>query len=1509
MNPFIDRYMQSVNETSPTVTKPALLPMSPSRMNLASPLPSTPTKLGSSVLSSPFGKTTYENKENSRSLSRSPVLKNLHESSMSHLDTTPIRKTISVLGDVDITSFSKTELKYYEFLCRVGEVKRWIEQLIGESLPVELELCTGDALRNGVYLAQVTQIINPALAPSIFPAGTKLQFKHTQNINTFLSLVDHVGVPDSFRFELQDLYNKKDLPQVFETIYILITMINRKWPGKTTEMENLSGKLQFTQEEIRKCQRAWPRIRDFRSLGSPAISPARGDRNSKASPGLIQDFSKFTHPKLEYQSESPSPSPIKSKPYTTEPIRFHKEEISVPPIEETKEIIRPMTPLSFTSQTPIQSNASPTFRARDHVTPRLQYSPMKSMSLSYYSPTISNYLAYDSDFYLRRSQNRSNNIQYYDNYELQSPIQYSPQRKQKMTEYEFLDQVTQIQNRCRGVNIRFNLFMQERVLGLFENQIVDCQSRIRGQMKRKNLNIPTFKEADSDNIDSLSALQAIIKANKTRAHYDYLRIYCMRRENQISKIQSYTKGFVARKLAMEQLNSIKCIREPLIKLQSVVRGSLVRGQQSHASSMEQTSVIVFKQLNARARAAVIRRRIHGFNISLVELNLSKLQSVLKGALERRRFHSLHELIHQNSSMYSKLSAHIRGNHVRSSLSILHNQGSIDRDPVASIQGIVRGILVRYTLDLVDEVVESNMITELQADVRGALVRSNLHSRNSMFYRNERSIIAIQSALRMHLQHTAYQELMKFPNPSLWAVRKFTYLLNGCSNIESIQNTLETCQASLDAENLRRDNTRRLLREQVEMVQILQTFGMGSSSAVNEAVRSTSMSDPSYENMENLLYLLQVNPLYWKIMFKENPEFVEKNLYQTFTTMNKKMEEREKAYFARLLSTLLQHSLSGFRTVTEFLAGKDQFWEKQTRLFLKKEYPEVFSVFLSLAEFLDNPEIDFENDPYRIYESIHHVHVQHGVSPIEDVDVKRVFIQNLRNIWHSIELVADIFTRLFDQIPVEIKYLCTKGFGFAADKNADELDSLRAVSKILIDTFVRAYMQDMEYYGFSLREKQQTSHKVKIFLDVLTNVFDIKSFEGYFEPLNQYADEIRPHIRNILYNVMIDPEYEQQGDRLIYEDMISQPPHLEMLAEKAKEICGEFIENRHSYPDNDIIQEVLKIGAGWKTFPTSGRVTLQLNASVYRFLVTDDQMRKLYDQVKRSIVYMTQIEEVDSNLYDLVVSGVIPEDEPRFTHFLSMNQVIKADPMIKRLEPCTYFSLKNITLKKIHELENAGLMSSSDNKLQNLLNDIANTVKNPTYAIDYVSHELETTRRTLRKLKDINRSKEERLSILKGTVQKIIQDSQNAKNYLPAHKGTFGNIKSAYKNLQHKSGSDLNGLKFKWTTRQLYEKGVVVSIVNEKLGEQTVKVFGSSGPKYPDIMFKISTADGARYGIQMIDKRKSNEKRHSDTVDSFTFSGLIKSQTGGKDKKWELLQSKVTVNTSKLLKLVVDTFLS
>lgn len=76
-------------------------------------------------------------------------------------------------------------------------------------------------------------------------------------------------------------------------------------------------------------------------------------------------------------------------------------------------------------------------------------------------------------------------------------------------------------------------------------------------------------------------------------------------------------------------------------------------------------------------------------------------------------------------------------------------------------------------------------------------------------------------------------------------------------------------------------------------------------------------------------------------------------------------------------------------------------------------------------------------------------------------------------------------------------------------------------------------------------------------------------------MNQYANEIKPHIKDVLYNVLVDPEYEQEGDRLIYLDMVSPSPKLELLTEKVLEISGKFEEYLNEFPEADILHDILE----------------------------------------------------------------------------------------------------------------------------------------------------------------------------------------------------------------------------------------------------------------------------------------------------------------------------------------------
>ncbi|EMR09099.1 hypothetical protein PNEG_02443 [Pneumocystis murina B123] len=161
----------------------------------------------------------------------------------------------------------RANIQAYEYLCHIGEAKEWIELCIGEDIHPILEL--EESLRDGVVLAKLARVFFPELVPKIFEA-TKLQFRHSDNINRFFQFIERINLPDVFRFELTDLYEKKNIPKVIYCIHALSFMLSHI--GLAASMSNLVGKLEFTDEEIKNTQRdldiAGVSLPNFKNIGN-----------------------------------------------------------------------------------------------------------------------------------------------------------------------------------------------------------------------------------------------------------------------------------------------------------------------------------------------------------------------------------------------------------------------------------------------------------------------------------------------------------------------------------------------------------------------------------------------------------------------------------------------------------------------------------------------------------------------------------------------------------------------------------------------------------------------------------------------------------------------------------------------------------------------------------------------------------------------------------------------------------------------------------------------------------------------------------------------------------------------------------------------------------------------------------------------------------------------------------------------------------------------------------------
>ncbi|CAO3680444.1 unnamed protein product [Rhizopus microsporus] len=144
----------------------------------------------------------------------------------------------------------RNNLLAYEYLCHIGEAKEWIENCLQDEIDPIIKL--EETMRNGIILARLANWFAPGTARKIFQ-DSKLQFRHSDNINYFFDALKIIKLPQIFWFELTDLYEKKNIPKVIYCIHALSHLLSRR--NLAPNIKNLLGQLQFTNEELSTTQR------------------------------------------------------------------------------------------------------------------------------------------------------------------------------------------------------------------------------------------------------------------------------------------------------------------------------------------------------------------------------------------------------------------------------------------------------------------------------------------------------------------------------------------------------------------------------------------------------------------------------------------------------------------------------------------------------------------------------------------------------------------------------------------------------------------------------------------------------------------------------------------------------------------------------------------------------------------------------------------------------------------------------------------------------------------------------------------------------------------------------------------------------------------------------------------------------------------------------------------------------------------------------------------------------
>jgi hypothetical protein len=130
------------------------------------------------------------------------------------------------------------------------EAQEWIETVLGAKFPPG-ELYE-DVIRDGTVLCQLINKLSPGAVPKINTSGG--QFKMMENINNFQAALKAYGVNDVDVFQTVDLWEKKDIGQVTNTIFALgrTTYKHPEWKGPYLGPKpSDENKREFTEEQMR----------------------------------------------------------------------------------------------------------------------------------------------------------------------------------------------------------------------------------------------------------------------------------------------------------------------------------------------------------------------------------------------------------------------------------------------------------------------------------------------------------------------------------------------------------------------------------------------------------------------------------------------------------------------------------------------------------------------------------------------------------------------------------------------------------------------------------------------------------------------------------------------------------------------------------------------------------------------------------------------------------------------------------------------------------------------------------------------------------------------------------------------------------------------------------------------------------------------------------------------------------------------------------------------------------
>ncbi|RDW82752.1 hypothetical protein BP6252_03864 [Coleophoma cylindrospora] len=1310
-------------------------------------------------------------------------------------------------------------LQAYEYLCHIGEAKEWIEDILHRPIPAIVQL--EEALRDGVTLAEIVEALYPERRIRIF-RHPKLQFRHSDNIAIFFRFLSEVELPDLFRFELIDLYEKKNIPKVIYCIHALSWLLYRKGIVDF-RIGNLVGQLEFEHHELEAMQKG---------LDKAGVSmPSFGNMGA--------DFG---------VEPTPEPEPVESEQDRINRELGENETVIIDLQAQIRGAAVRMR-LGNTMQDlwdseqfliDLQSRIRGDF-ARQIAEYRLS---MRRFAVNLQSGI--------RGFLVRQRQ--SNRDAFWKSREgdilkLQNLIRAKKARDQVRTTKSELRQeefaVRELQANIKGFLARRKMVAQEKETRMMAGPVKSLQAAVRGMLLRKA--VADDHEALWHQEPSIAACQALARAMLTR--------------NQISRQQ-------------EALQAASPIWRAL---QAVGRGNLVREQIAADKQAMKRHSPAIATIQAFIRAAAVRREVAE---TLSELqqeaeSVEKVQSAIRGTLLRQKLSAEYDALEAETPQITRLQALARACLARQRIGSLLEDLEQHSEEITQLQALSRAVLLRNDIGMVlgELEAEEESIIEMQAAAKAFLVRAKFVEKKRFFKENMEKVVKIQSFIRGKIQGEAYKNLTTGKNPPVNTVKNFVHLLNDSDfdfneeiEFERLRKTVvqqvrqnEMAEQYIDQLDIK---IALLVKNKITLDEVVKHQKNFGGHTGNLLTNSTMTSGNSFdlkalnrnsrkklESYQQLFFVLQTQSQYLARLFKSIREqgTAEKDCKRIETLMmglfGYAQKRREEYYLLKLIARSVREEVDGMNAVAEYVRG-NFFWSKLLANYCRSPRDRKFLRELLgplvQTNIIDDPELNLESDPMQIYRSaINNEELRTGRPSSRPLDVPRevaikdpetrdMFIDHLRDLREISDQFLLAMETLLHRMPYGVRFICQQIFDSLLQRFPREPQ--RVLLQVVGNWVWKFYLQPalLEPQQGGVIDRQLTPLQKRNLGEVgkvLSQVTSGRLFGGdniYLQPLNNYVGEAIERIELIFSELISVPDAESTFDIDEFNDLYAKlkptlyikmtdifaihnlvSADLPLICPNKDDMLREIVQELGSAKNNE--SEMLGV--------TSGEIQMTLTPKLHDVEDPEADVKALFMETKRCVLYIIRIQS-GPNLMEILVRPISREDDQKWhallrEEFAAGNNSRGAYSDVNTMVDITsmsYAELKRTALENIMRLEQFGRISRH-NFYQDILNAIAVDIRTKSRRRVQRQRELEGVRLTLGNLNEKAEWLESQRKSYDNYIEQAMMTLQK--------KGKKRFLMPFSKQYNHERELERSGRKpkfgsYKYSARTLSDKGVLVS---------------------------------------------------------------------------------------------------